>query len=195
MGITGFRNSVGNPELSMEPSASDAVEDILRQAADIAVRMVAPEQGALVARHVGAIPLGFHVHRSYLDRRGVPETLDDLARHDLIGYDRETAAIRAVLARAPNLPALRFALKADSNLAQLSAIRAGFGIGICQNALAASNPQLAHVLADRFEMKLETWLVMHESLRTTPRCRVVFDALAEGLQNYIRQQAASCMSP
>jgi DNA-binding transcriptional LysR family regulator len=85
------------------------------------------------------------------------------------------------------LPIGRFAFKSDSNLAQLAAIRAGFGIGICQNALAARDPDLMHVLADAFELKLETWLVMHENLRATPRCRVVFDALARGLLDYLRQ--------
>lgn len=175
------------PDLSVELSASDVVEDLLRQEADIAVRMVAPAQEALVARHIGAVPLGFHAHRSYLERRGIPQTLEDLSRHSVIGYDRETPAIRSIKGRAPDLPIGRFAFKSDSNLAQLAAIRAGFGIGICQNALAARDPDLMHVLADAFELKLETWLVMHENLRATPRCRVVFDALARGLLDYLRQ--------
>ncbi len=174
------------PELTVELSGSDAVENLLRQEADIAVRMVAPAQEALVARHIGAVPLGFHARRSYLDRRGVPETIEELVRHSLIGYDRETAAIRAILSRSPNLPAAHFALKADSNLVQLAAIRAGFGIGICQTPLAKRDPQLVRVLPDVFETKLETWLVTHENLRSTPRCRVVFEALARGLQAYIR---------
>lgn len=174
------------PDLSIELSASDTVEDLLRQEADIAVRMVRPEQDALVALHIGAVPLGFHAHQSYLDRHGVPETIDDLSRHSLIGFDRQTAAIRAIMARTPNLPSARFALKTDSNVAQLAAIRAGFGIGICQNALAKRDPRLVHVLADAFEMKLETWLVMHENLRASPRCRVAFDALAKGLKAYMR---------
>ncbi|WP_331374367.1 LysR family transcriptional regulator [Sinorhizobium chiapasense] len=175
------------PDLSIELSASDAVEDLLRQEADIAVRMVRPAQEALVALHIGAVPLGFHAHRSYLDRRGVPETIDDLSGHSLIGFDRETAAIRSMMARAPDLPKVRFSLKTDSNVAQLAAIRAGFGIGICQNALATRDPQLVHVIPDAFELKLDTWLVMHENLRASPRCRVAFDALAKGLKAYMRQ--------
>ncbi len=176
------------PDLTIELSASDAIEDILRQEADIAVRMAVPGQDALVALHIGAVPLGFHAHRRYLERRGTPQTLADLSNHNLIGYDRETAAIRAIMARTPGLPEVRFALKADSNLAQLAAIRAGFGIGICQNALAARDPDILPVLADSFTMKLETWLVMHENLKNTPRCRVVFDALAKGLKVYLRSQ-------
>ncbi|WP_407065180.1 LysR family transcriptional regulator [Ensifer sp. LC499] len=174
------------PALTIELSASDTVEDLLRQEADIAVRMVAPAQDALIARHVGAVPISFHAHRRYIERRGMPETLADLARHSLIGYDRETSAIRAIIARSPELPSVPFAFKADSNLAQLAAIRAGFGIGICQNGLAARDPDIVPVLPGLFEMKLETWLVMHENLKTAPRCRVTFDALAKGLRDYIR---------
>lgn len=177
------------PALTIELSASDTVEDLLRQEADIAVRMVAPAQDALIARHLGAVPLGFHAHRRYIERRGMPQTLADLSNHSLIGYDRETAAIRAIIARSPELPATRFALRADSNLAQLAAIRTGFGIGICQNGLAARDPDLLPVLPGLFEMKLDTWLVMHENLKTAPRCRVTFDALAAGLRAYIRGTA------
>ncbi|KSV76608.1 hypothetical protein N182_24330 [Sinorhizobium sp. GL2] len=177
------------PALTIELSASDTVEDLLRQEADIAVRMVAPAQDALIARHLGAVPLGFHAHRRYIERRGMPQTLADLSNHSLIGYDRETAAIRAIIARSPELPATRFALRADSNLAQLAAIRAGFGVGICQNGLAARDPDLRPVLPGLFEMKLDTWLVMHENLKTAPRCRVTFDALAAGLRAYIRGTA------
>ncbi|SFH27894.1 LysR substrate binding domain-containing protein [Ensifer sp. OV372] len=177
------------PALTIELSASDTVEDLLRQEADIAVRMVAPAQDALIARHLGAVPLGFHAHRRYIERRGMPQTLADLSNHSLIGYDRETAAIRAIIARSPELPATRFALRADSNLAQLAAIRAGFGVGICQSGLAARDPDLLPVLPGLFEMKLDTWLVMHENLKTAPRCRVTFDALAAGLRAYIRGTA------
>jgi hypothetical protein len=37
------------------------------------------------------------------------------------------------------------------------------------------------VRSDSFELKLGTWLAMHEDLRSR-RCRVVYDAVAEGLR-------------
>ena len=60
-------------------------------------------------------------------------------------------------------------------------IRAGFGIGVCQVPVAARDPDLVRVLADAFGLNLPTWVVMHEDLRSSPRCRTVFDALVEGL--------------
>ena len=74
-----------HPELVIELVPSNKVENLLRRDADIAVRMVAPSQDALVARRVAAIEVGLHVYRRYLDRHGTPRTLDELARQTLIG--------------------------------------------------------------------------------------------------------------
>lgn len=174
-----------HPGLQVELSISDVVEDLLRQEADIAVRMVAPTQAALVSRKIGAIPLGFHAHRRYLERQGVPTTLADLALHRLIGFDRQLAYVRAMAQRMPEVAAMRFAFRTDSNVAQLAMIRAAGGIGICQRALAARDPDLIEVLPGLLDMKLETYLVMHENLKSAPRCRVTFDALVESFLHYI----------
>lgn len=173
------------PELVIELAVSNAVEDLLRRDADIAVRMVEPSQEALVVRRLGTIPLGLHAHRRYLERRGTPKRLEDLATHSVIGFDRETPAIRSLLKSVPKFDVSRFALRTNSDLAQLAAIRAGFGIGVCQVALARRDRDLVRVLPDAFALKLRTWLAMHENLRSTPRCRIVFDALAAGLKGYV----------
>jgi DNA-binding transcriptional LysR family regulator len=174
------------PELVIELVLSNAVEDLLRRDADIAVRMVKPSQGALVARHLGEIKLGLHAHRRYLDRRGIPARLEELRNHALVGFDQETAALRSMLKRVPIFQRATFTLRANSDLAQLNAIRAGFGIGVCQVRLAERDETLVRVLPGAFELTLDTWLAMHEDLRTSRRCRVVFDALAAGLGAYIK---------
>ena len=79
-----------------------------------------------------------------------------------------------------------FAFRADSDLAQLGAIRAGFGIGVCHSALAAKDPALLRLLKANFALKMDTWIAMHEDLRASPRCAVTFDALAAGLIAYIQ---------
>ncbi|MFA7414527.1 MAG: LysR family transcriptional regulator [Rhizobium sp.] len=173
------------PELEVELSLSDEVEDLLKHEADVAVRMVAPKQGALVSRRIGRIPLGFHAHRRYLEVHGTPADLNELSKHRLIGFDRGLAYVRAMLKDRPEVAATHFALRTDSNLAQLAAIRAGCGIGICQNALARRDPDLVSVLPGTLDLSLETFIVMHENLKTAPRCRATFDALVAGLLDYI----------
>lgn len=169
------------PRLTVELSLSNAVDDLLRRQADIAIRMVRPEQQALLARRVGVFPVGLHAHRDYLVRRGTPASMDELTQHDIIGYDAETPAIRAFAERHPGLDRAMFALRVDSNIAHLAAIRAGFGIGICQTIIAAAEPDLVRVLPGAFHEDLETWVVMHEDLAGNTRCRAVFDALVAEL--------------
>lgn len=169
-----------HPALVIELALTDRVDDLLGRAVDIAVRMTEPTQGALLARRLPPVELGFHAHADYIERVGAPATLADLARYDVIGYDAETPALRAMATRLLPLDRQGFALRTDSNLAQLAAIRAGFGIGICQVAVARRDPALVRVLPD-ITQPLPLWIVMHEDLKTSARYRVVFDALADGL--------------
>lgn len=178
-----------HPDLAVELVLTDHVEDLLRRDADVAVRMVEPTQAALVARRVGVLPLGLHAHRRYLDRRGSPETMSDLAGHDLIGFDRQTAAVRAIGARLGLPEGAAFAFKADSNVAQLAAIRAGVGIGICQVGIARRDSDLVRLLPEAVSVDLPVHVTMHEDLRSSPRCRAVFDALVAGLGEAVREAA------
>lgn len=174
------------PDLAIELVLSNRADDLLRREADIAVRMFRPKQEALIARRIGDIGLGLHAHQDYLDRQGIPKTMADLRDHTLIGFDKENAFIRSLNGKGITLRREMFAFRTDSDLAQLAAIRAGYGIGVCQTALAQRNPDLVRVLPKTFEFLLETWVVMHEDLRNARRCRVVFDALADGLAGYIK---------
>jgi DNA-binding transcriptional LysR family regulator len=175
------------PAITLELVLSDRVENILNQEADIAVRMLDPTQEALVARKIGRIEIGAYAHPDYLKRHPAPRNIDDLAGHDLIGFDHESAYIRRMLSDGPALRRSMFALRTDSNVAQLAAIRAGFGLGFCQLGLARREPRLRRVLPE-LTMTLDTWLVMHEDMRHNAACRAVFDMLAEGLAAYIKGQ-------
>jgi DNA-binding transcriptional LysR family regulator len=174
-----------HPGLEIELVLSNAVDNLLRRDADIAVRMVAPVQEALVVQHVGAVTLGLHAHRRYLERRGVPRHLKSLRDHQTIGFDHGTPAIHAMLQRVPGFESFRFGFRTDSDIAHLMAIKAGLGVGICQVALARRDSDLRRVLATAFDLKLSVWIAMHQNLRSTPRCRIVFDALVAGLRSHV----------
>ena len=174
-----------HPHLVIELVLSNRVDDLLRREADIAVRMVRPVQDALVAQRVGGIELGFHAHERYLAEHGAPRSMAELAQHTMIGFDTETAFIRQVQARYPMLTRAALAFRADSDLANLAALRAGYGIGICHVVLGRRDPSLVRVLATDFAPMLDTWIAMHADLRDSARCAVTFAALAAGLRDYI----------
>lgn len=175
-----------HPALVIELVLSNRADDLLHREADIAVRMFRPAQAALVARRIGGIELGLHAHTRYLARHGTPRSIAELAQHAMIGFDQESAVIRRWQAKFKDFKRESLAFRADSDLAQLAAIRAGYGIGVCQSAIAARDPQLVRVLKSQFSLTLDTWVAMHEDLRASPRCAVTFAALAKGLAAYIR---------
>jgi DNA-binding transcriptional LysR family regulator len=181
--LAGLRRK--HPALEFELALSNEVDNLLRRDADIAVRMIEPAQEALLVRKLGFVRLGLHAHKDYLARAGTPTSFDGLREHSLIGFDRETPAIRALRGRVPGADAMHFSFRADSDIAQFRAIKAGFGIGICQAGLAKQDPDLMRLLPETFELRLDVWLAMHENLRATPRCRAVFDGLATSLSDYL----------
>jgi DNA-binding transcriptional LysR family regulator len=181
--LASFREA--HPAIALELALTNRTEDLLRRDADIAVRMVRPTQDALVARRVGAVPIGLYAHRRYVAAHGVPRDLEELARHPLIGFDRDAQSMRSVGGPALGLTRDMFALRCDSDPAQLAALRAGFGIGGCQTALAAEEPDLVPVLVDILRFELDMWLVTHEDLRASRRVRLLFDHLAETLGAYV----------
>jgi DNA-binding transcriptional LysR family regulator len=180
--LAAFRRA--HPEVVVELVLSNRTEDLLQREADIAIRMVRPTQGALLARSLGDIALGLHGHPDYLAEFGTPRTLADLRGHAMIGYDQETPAIRALIAAGMPIRRETFALRTDSDPGQYAMIAAGFGLGVCQYGLARRDG-LVPVLADQFGFDLPVWIVMHEDLKAVRRMRLLFDALAEGMSAYI----------
>src|SRR5277367_3107232 len=151
--LSDFRNSF--PTVVIELSLSNQIADLLRRDADIAVRLVRPQQKALLAKRVGKVALGFYAHRRYLERCGYPNRLEDLPDHALIGFDR--ASPPADFLKAVPVPVTRelFAFRCDNDLAQLAALRAGFGIGMCQAGIARRDPNLLPLFDKRFKVRLE----------------------------------------
>ncbi|MEI9804522.1 MAG: LysR family transcriptional regulator [Pseudolabrys sp.] len=174
-----------HPALEIELVLSNTVDNLLRRDADIAVRMVEPAQEALVVKRAGNVTVGLHAHKRYLARAGTPRSIKGLGDHSVIGYDRETPAIRSMRQRLPGFESIRFSFRSNSDIAQLMAIKAGAGIGMCQVRLAKRDPDLERVLPAAFDLKLGVWIAMHENLRSTPRCRAVFDALVDGLKTHV----------
>lgn len=174
-----------HPDLAIELMLTDRVQDLIGREADIAVRMLRPRQELLVARRVGQIALGLHAHQSYLSRRGTPKTLADLANHALIGFDETTPFIRDAGKKFGGWRREAFAIRTDNNLAQLALIRSGAGVGICQTAIAQRDKEIVRILPRQLALSLDTWITMHQDLRNSPRCRVTFDALVEGLEQYL----------
>ena len=173
------------PEIQVEIESSNVVSNLLRREADIALRMVRPDQATLVAKKIGAVKVGTYASRDYLARRGTPKQPMDLIGHDLIGYDKGEDIIRGFRAAGQSISREAFAFRTDDLIVQWEAVRAGLGIGFYANYLARSDSDVLRILPTMALPELPMWLTVHREIRTSQRIRAVFDFLASALPQVI----------
>jgi DNA-binding transcriptional LysR family regulator len=169
------------PDVQVELAASNEVSNLLRREADIAVRMVQPQQASIIARRVGKVTLRACAHQDYLRRRGVPRQPNDLLAHDLIGGDRNDDTLKGFAAQGLVVGREQFAFRADDLIVVWQAVRAGLGVGFVSEYLIRSDPAVIPVLPKLKIEPLPVWLAVHKEIRTSKRIRAVYDFLADAL--------------
>lgn len=169
------------PDIQVELVASNDVTNLLRREADIALRMVRPDQSSLVARRIGTVALGAFAHRDYLRRRGVPRQPTDLLAHELVGNDRNEDILRGFAALGYPVGREQFAFRTDDLMAYWQAVRAGLGIGFVAHYMARTDPDVQPVLPMLKPPPLPIWLTVHREIRTSARIRAVYDFLADAV--------------
>lgn len=168
------------PGIEIDLVPSDTSENLLFGEADIALRMYRPTQPDLVARHLGDLPLGLYAAKAYLDRRGRPNTVEDLMTLDFIGQDRMDQIIRVMAGLGITVDRQFFPLRCDDPLTYLELVRAGAGLGGILRRIGDADPVLERVDVVPDLPSLPVWLTAAPRLRQSPRLRRVWDALADG---------------
>jgi DNA-binding transcriptional LysR family regulator len=173
------RLRVEEPGIQIDLVPSDTSENLLFGEADLALRMYRPTQPDLVARHVGDLALGLYAAKAYLDRKGRPESPDDLMRLDFIGQDRMGQIIRVMGSLGIAVDRSFFPVRCDDPLTYVELVRAGCGLGGILRRLGDADPLLERIDLVSDLPSLPVWLTAAPGLRQSPRVRLVWDALAK----------------
>jgi DNA-binding transcriptional LysR family regulator len=166
-----------NPGVRIQLAPVPQILPLARREVDIVVVLDKPQEGRFVARKLTDYGLGIYAGAAYLDARGAPREVGDLARHRLIGYVEEYAFssaldyVRELFGGAPT------AFECASAVTQFEALRAGLGLGVVHNFIARRFEDLRRVLPERRATRTY-WLVTHEDTRGLGRIRAVSEHLA-----------------
>ncbi len=169
------------PDVQVELVASNAVSNLLRREADIAVRMVQPDQATLVAKRVGKVSLSACAHQDYLRRRGLPRQPTDLLTHELVGADRHDDILKGFAAMGYPVTREHFAFRTDDLIASWQAVRNGLGVGFMADYLIRSDSAIVPLLPMLKIPPLPVWLTVHREIRTSRRIRAVYDFLVQAI--------------
>lgn len=178
------------PQIKIELSISDKLDNLLKREADLAIRMAAPKQEALITKKIGLSPVGLYAHKKYVKKYGLPETLQDLDKHKIIGADSSQSFLSAMSSIGVNRDQLSY--RSDNQIALLNLIRNAVGIGAMQRQIAIKEKTLVPVLEKEVSFPLPIFLVMHEDLKTSRRIRLLFQFLSDELQSFIEKKASKC---
>ena len=164
-------------DLEIELSVSNRAENLLRRDADIAVRFFRPEQDDVIALH------------------GEPTSYTLPEEAFVAGFDRETAPLAPMMKGAPPPQPVRFRLRTDAVLARHAAVETGLGVGVYLVDVAAEQPGLRRILAERFGQPQEVWLCAHAELRRSASMRFVWNRLEQALRQRLAPVNASGLAP
>ncbi len=176
--------AIEEPDIEVEIVASDRVENLLRRDADIAVRMVQPTQQELLARKIADIPMRMCAAKSYLERLGRPQTVEDLLAHDLVGFDRNDLVLRGFAEAGVTIDRKAFRFRTDNQIVYWAAVRAGNGVGFSMMPLIARTPDVETLMPEITPQDLPMWLALHRDVRSSARIRRVADFLGGELKAF-----------
>jgi len=177
--ITNLR--IQEPEIDIELTASDKTENLLRREADIAVRMYRPTQLDIITKKVGDLKMGMYAAPSYLQRFGIPNTLEEILNHDVIGYDRSTQIIYSFQQAGVGVDRSFFAFRSDDHVVCWKMVVAGYGVGFNIVQFGDADTRVKRIEVPGISATLPMWLASHIELKTSPRVRRVFDFLGAAL--------------
>jgi DNA-binding transcriptional LysR family regulator len=164
------------PEIQVELVVGSGPADVARGEADLALRLVPPSGGHIVARKVGVQGYALFASQRYLARRG-QVTDRNLARHTIIEPARELTAGPecAWLDSLQERP--RSVLKVNSMAVALDAAERGLGLALLPEPLGRRASGVENVLGLPKTLTRTVYLVQHEDSRNVERIRLVAEAL------------------
>ncbi len=179
------------PGVAIDLVSSNAISDLRRREADIAVRHVRPDEPDLIGRLLRETTASFYASEEWVARYGHPRSAEDAAGLDFIGSDRSGSYLAYMQQHGLPITEANFSCYADHSVANWALMQKGLGIAVMMDEIADMTRNVVRVLDDVPPVTFPIWLVTHRELRTSRRIRLVFDWLANGLSGPANADAAS----
>lgn len=166
------------PRLQIDIVADNALQDLQRREADIAIRHVRPTQPELFARLLGHASAGLFAHETYLSARGTPRSVKELRDHQFIGFGDRALMRGHLTGWGIDIADDNLRVTSENGLYAWGLCQAGFGIAVMSVALGRAAPGMRQILPDLPLTQFPVWLTTHRELQSSKRIRLVFDRIA-----------------
>ncbi|CNI60948.1 LysR family regulatory protein [Yersinia intermedia] len=179
------------PHITLMLGANDSTIDLMREGVDCVLRAWLPHDEQLASRNIGLQPQITCASPAYLAKQGVPQSLDDLAGHQAVGYfsqinsrDYPLEFVYQGKVEKRTLPSILSVSGADAYIAAGVA-----GLGLIQAPTPGIQSQLAQgelieVLPHCPPPAMPLFIMFPAGRFLAPRVRVLIDWLIELFSHY-----------
>ena len=167
------------PQVSIDLNIDDRTSLLLREA-EISVHTEKPHHLDLISQRVGRFTLGLFASEVYLAQHPLG-SIDELASHQLIGFDQVTAFMDEAHRVGLHLTRESFVVRSDLWALHPTLIQEGLGIGVIPTVIG-EDLGLSRAFPEFRLAGDELYLSAHPDLKRNPRIRLVWDHLLEALK-------------
>lgn len=159
------------PELKVQLVPAPRAFSLSQREADIAIVVGRPQKGRLKTTKLTDYSLGLYAAKTYLSERGTPQTLADLSQHELVGYVDDLIYTPELEFNKSFWPEWESQVEISSALAQVTAVRAGAGIGVLHDFAVRGDPDLVRLFPET-KAERSYWVAWHEAMDAIPHISV-----------------------
>ncbi|MEM0922972.1 MAG: LysR family transcriptional regulator [Pseudomonadota bacterium] len=159
------------PSLSVNMILTERMLDLPMREADVAIRMAAPQQADLVRRPLMDVQMRLYASQSYIERRGRPENMAQLADHRLIMFSPDASQPREAdiwlhrFRRAEDHAHLMI----NSYFGILKGAINDLGIAALPDYVVREYPDLVNVMPEEASAPFQVFFTYPEELRRSQR--------------------------
>ena len=177
------------PNLKIDLMLEERVLDLAMREADVAIRLKEPSQAELIRRRILDVHIRLYASRSYVERHGLPSTIEELSAHRLITQSPASPQVRAGADFVQPLltQAQSSSLTVNNYFGLLQGVIHGLGIGSLPDYLTVDHPDLVNVLPGEQSAPIPTYLAYVEELRHSKRVGAFRDFIIEEITAFKRK--------
>ncbi|MAU59945.1 LysR family transcriptional regulator [Parvibaculum sp.] len=165
--------------IGQAPRIGNPLKDV-----DIALRLARPTQGDMLMRKLGDLAYGLYASPAYLEERGRPLQMQDIAGHDLIGFPRGETPLGPVWWFSRAEKSARIAFRSSSVSARAEAARRGLGLAALPCMVGDLQEGLERVFGPDTLGSLEMWLMTRNDLAQLAHVRAVMEFVVDAVKRH-----------
>lgn len=168
---------VDAPEIHIEILPSNEWKNLQHREADIAIRNARPTEDELIGTRIKDAIGRFYAARSLIDRTGPITQPHQAEGVPFIDLDSKQGYFDFLVTLGLPVTPDDLPIKAEDHNVMWGLVRAGLGIGPCDERIGDADPDVVRVLTDLPPIPFPVWLLVHRDVKHNKRVRYVFDYL------------------